>query len=175
MKEIINTEKKIYEPWNICKTWIERFQKNERCVIFKYIKFLRLEEYCFQKGFAYKILRVYYTRRKNSLGNKIGIKIVPNYVGVGVNIHHKDIIINGNVGHNCTFHGNNCIGNNSMGGGTALSLPIIGDNVDLGYGACVIGSVRIANNVKIGAGAVVVKDILEENTVWAGVPARKLY
>ena len=48
--------------------------------------------------------------------------------------------------------------------------PVIGDNVLIGSGAKIIGSVFVGNNVKIGANAVVVKDI-PDNSVAVGVPA----
>ena len=37
------------------------------------------------------------------------------------------------------------------------TAPIIGDNVDIGVGATIIGNITIADNIKIGAGAVVTK------------------
>lgn len=39
------------------------------------------------------------------------------------------------------------------------SYPIIGDNVLIGTGACILGNVRVGNNVKIGANSVVLTDI----------------
>ena len=71
------------------------------------------------------------------------------------------------VGKNCVLHGDNCIGNN----GNDNVCPIIGDNVDIGVGAKIIGNVHIANNVKIGAGAVVIKSCEELGAVLVGVPA----
>lgn len=61
-----------------------------------------------------------------------------------------------------------------MGGKSNTEIPRVGNNVEFGYGACVIWGVTIANNVKIGAGSLVIKDILEENSIWVGVPAKKL-
>jgi serine acetyltransferase len=49
--------------------------------------------------------------------------------------------------------------------------PVIGNNVSMGAGSMVIGSVTIGNNVVIGAGAVVVKDV-PDNCVVAGNPAK---
>lgn len=48
---------------------------------------------------------------------------------------------------------------------------VIGDDVEFGAGAKVIGSVRIGNRVKVGANAVVVHDVPDDATV-VGVPAR---
>lgn len=49
--------------------------------------------------------------------------------------------------------------------------PVIGENVLIGAGACVLGKVTIGNNVKIGANAVVLEDVPDGCTA-VGVPAR---
>jgi serine O-acetyltransferase len=51
--------------------------------------------------------------------------------------------------------------------------PIIGNNVRIGAGAKVLGSIRIGNNVRIGANAVVLTDVPNGATA-VGVPARIL-
>jgi serine O-acetyltransferase len=48
--------------------------------------------------------------------------------------------------------------------------PIIGNNVDIGVGAKVLGPIRIGNNVLIGANAVVITDV-PDNCIAVGVPA----
>jgi serine O-acetyltransferase len=48
--------------------------------------------------------------------------------------------------------------------------PIIGNNVDIGAGAKILGRVRIGDNVRIGANAVVVTDV-PANSIAVGVPA----
>lgn len=48
--------------------------------------------------------------------------------------------------------------------------PTIGDNVDIGAGAKLLGRIRIGNNVRIGANAVVVTDVPDDSTA-VGVPA----
>jgi serine O-acetyltransferase len=53
------------------------------------------------------------------------------------------------------------------------SAPIIGNNVRIGAGAKVLGSIRIGNNVRIGANAVVLTDVPDGATA-VGVPARIL-
>lgn len=49
--------------------------------------------------------------------------------------------------------------------------PVIGDNVYIGAGAKILGSIKIGNNVNIGANSVVVNDIPDNCTV-VGAPAR---
>ncbi len=49
--------------------------------------------------------------------------------------------------------------------------PIIGNNVRIGAGAKVLGSIRVGNNARIGANAVVLTDVPDGATA-VGVPAR---
>jgi serine O-acetyltransferase len=51
------------------------------------------------------------------------------------------------------------------------TAPIIGNNVRIGAGAKVLGSIRIGNNARIGANAVVLTDVPDGATA-VGVPAR---
>jgi serine O-acetyltransferase len=48
--------------------------------------------------------------------------------------------------------------------------PVIGNNVDIGAGAKLLGRIRIGNNVVIGANAVVVRDV-PDDSVAVGIPA----
>ena len=69
------------------------------------------------------------------------------------------------------MHGANCIGNAA----TDFTAPQLGDNIDIGVGASVIGNVTIADGTRIGAGAVVTRSVLEKNTTIAGIPAKTLH
>ncbi len=119
-----------------------------------------------------KVLQKLRKIKLNKLGFKIGIEIEPGIIDETTKIYHQNLVINSyaKIGKNVSFHGNNCIGNN----GKTLEAPIIGDNVDIGFGALIIGGVKIANNITIGAGAVVVDSFEEEGITIAGVPARKV-
>ena len=48
--------------------------------------------------------------------------------------------------------------------------PVIGNNVDIGAGAKLLGNIRIGNNVVIGANAVVLTDV-PDDSLAVGVPA----
>ena len=70
--------------------------------------------------------------------------------------------------------GENCIINSGVVlGGTShkYEVPKLGDNVLVGAGAKILGSITIGNNVVIGANAVVLKDV-SDNTLVAGIPAK---
>lgn len=87
-------------------------------------------------------------------------------VGGGIYIDHphgSHINIK-KCGANLKFKHNVTVGNNHGG------IPVLGDNVFLGCGACVLGDISIGNNVKIGANCVVVKDV-PDNAVVIGNPA----
>jgi serine O-acetyltransferase len=91
-------------------------------------------------------------------------------IGPGLMIHHfGGIILNPNViiGKNCTLRHNVTIGNRR----TNDDVPIIGDNVDIGTGAVIIGKIIIGNFVSIGANAVVLSNV-PDNHIAVGNPAR---
>jgi serine O-acetyltransferase len=72
------------------------------------------------------------------------------------------------IGENCTLHGQACLATDLSG----TKAPVLGNNVDVGYGAIVIGDVYIADDVRIGAGAVVTKSCYEKGATLVGVPAK---
>ncbi len=110
--------------------------------------------------------------KKNNLSFKLGVEINPFHCGKGVRICHPNVVINGYAGDNCIFHGNNIIGNKKTG--AKSDIPKIGNNVDIGTGAIIIGNVVIADKCVIGAGAVVTKSFTTPGTVIAGVPAKEI-
>ena len=142
--------------------------------IWKYIKLLRIDEYFSNsQNKLLKIFKIYYRRKRNKLGVKLGLTIPINVFDEGLRIwHYGNIVINGHarVGKNCVLHGDNCIGNNSF----SIKAPKIGNNVDIGVGAKIIGDIEIADDIVIGANSVVTKSFLEKGIVIAGVPAVKI-
>lgn len=71
---------------------------------------------------------------------------------------------NAKIGRNCTIFQNVTIGIKSLND-IERKAPVIGDNVTIGAGACIIGGVRVGNNVNIGANAVVIDDVPDNTTV----------
>jgi len=76
---------------------------------------------------------------------------------------HPDTV----MGANCTLRQGVTIGNRREGG----PVPVIGDNVDFGAYAQVLGGVRIGDNCRIGAMSVVLSD-LPDGATAVGAPAR---
>lgn len=71
------------------------------------------------------------------------------------------------IGRNCQIWQNVTIGVKYSGGET----PVIGNNVKISAGACVLGGINIGDNVTVGANAVVLNDV-PENCIAVGVPAK---
>jgi serine O-acetyltransferase len=91
-------------------------------------------------------------------------------VGRGFVIDHfGGIIISGyaSFGEDCRIRNGVVVGLRHVGDNRA---PTIGNNVDIGAGAKLLGPIRIGNDVRIGANAVVLCDVPDHCTA-VGVPA----
>lgn len=174
LKEYIAADNSWYIPWNFKEKVIAVIAHYPKWQLKKYLFYLRKQEYyintangCKIKGF----LGLYYEGRKNILGEKLGIEIGPNCFGKGLQIYHGSIIVNASVraGDFCVLHGGNCIGNN----GFNKESPQLGNHVDVGYGATLIGDIQIADDCIIGANALVNRSFVEPSSTIVGVPARK--
>ena len=75
------------------------------------------------------------------------------------------------IGADCTLRQATTIGNKTLPDGTASACPVLGDGVDVGANAVILGAITIGDRAVIGAGAVVVKDV-PAGAVVAGNPAR---
>ncbi len=100
-----------------------------------------------------------------------GIEL-PCEVGLGKNFiidHFGGIVISGyaTFGDNCRIRNGVVVGLKNI---EEKIAPQIGNNVDIGAGAKLLGNIKIGNNVNIGANAVVLTDI-PDNAIAVGVPA----
>lgn len=96
MKDAIDMDRKYYDTQN------DLFMKrtNDHLVqIKKYMYCLRHEQYYISKNNKLgRLLRLYWARRKNTIGNRIGFYIGATVFEPGITIyHHGTIIINGNA------------------------------------------------------------------------------
>lgn len=101
-----------------------------------------------------------------------GIEL-PCEVPVGCNFvidHFGGIVISGyaKFGDNCRIRNGVVVGLSRVEEPIA---PVIGNNVDIGAGAKVLGAITIGNNVLIGANAVVVRSVPDDH-IAVGVPAQ---
>lgn len=176
LKDCLKEEKVYYiSRKNIYDRLVE-WATQDPCVrLWKYQKALRYTEYySFQKGIKKVLLYTLARRRKNRLGLKLGIEISEKSFQEGLIIFHTgNIVVNGysRIGKGCRLHGDNCIGND----GITEATPRIGDRVDIGVGAKIIGDVQIADDIVVGAGAVVNRSFLNPGMVIAGIPAREIH
>lgn len=175
LQKYLKYEKKLYFRYGLRDTLIKYVTSSPAPLIYKYVKLLRKTEFFYnQNRSLYRnFMYFYYRRKKNVLGQKLGIEMYENTFDSGLMIWHSNgIVVNSSavIGKNCCLHGRNCIGNN----GKDNLCPIIGDNVDIGVGASIIGNVKIADNVTIGANSVVVSDILVPGCTVVGIPGRPI-
>ena len=86
--------------------------------------------------------------------------------------HFGGIVISGDAvfGDDCVIRNGVTVGLRHAG---VRGSPVIGNRVDIGAGAKLLGPIHIGDNVAIGANAVVLKDV-PPNSIAVGVPARIL-
>ena len=174
MKNILRQELQEYKKFNkedIIISIYHRITKHPNYIINRAIICAKKYKYykTYHNSLLNKIKMIYYGRKNNRYAMRYNIEIYGKF-GKCLKVYHNNIVINDKaiIGNNVVLHGNNCIGNN----GTDEKCPIIGNNVDIGYGAILIGEITIADNIKIGANSVVTKSFFEEGIVIAGVPAK---
>lgn len=91
-------------------------------------------------------------------------------IGPGLRIwHFGGVFVNNQttIGANCTLRQGVTLGNRRDGGGA----PTLGDDVELGAYAQVLGCITIGHGARVAAMSVVLDDVPERCTV-AGIPAR---
>ena len=95
-------------------------------------------------------------------------------IGGGLLIpHYGGVVINKkcSIGENCTLLHNVTLA--ARGVSDDRGVPVIGDNVYLGAGSILLGSINVGDNSVVAAGAVVTRDVPQYSTV-AGNPARPI-
>ena len=157
-------EKKIYLPPNKLNRMFKIITKHPDVIFYRAVKWhKRYKKAKNNKSFLLPL----YARIANKYSTKYNLELYGKY-GKKLKIWHGNIVINGEaiLGDNINLHGNNCIGSNGK------CAPILGDNIDVGYGATIIGNIKLANNIVIGANSLVNKSFLEEGVTIVGIPAR---
>lgn len=87
--------------------------------------------------------------------------------------HQSGIVIHGNcvIGNDCYIRQGCTLGNKSLD--AVYDAPVLGNGVNVGAGAKLLGKVIIGDGANIGANAVVVKDVPAGATA-VGIPAKIL-
>lgn len=116
------------------------------------------------------ILKLIYEKLYRKYAIRTNCEIYAKKIGKGLRLYHGGIIIGANtiIKENVKFHGHNCVGNN----GFTKEEPVIGNNVNIGVGAVIIGNIELADNIVVGANSVVTKSFIKPGVVIAGNPAR---
>lgn len=85
--------------------------------------------------------------------------------------HSGAIVVHGNavIGDDCIIRQGVTIGNRRMD--RPQEAPHIGNRVNIGAGAKILGAVRVGDDAEIGANAVVISDV-PAGAIAVGVPAR---
>lgn len=164
-----------YYPFWSKERFLDWLLQTEQYYIRLYVRYLRSEEY-YTFISPNKLLKYWYFRKKNKLGAKLGFFIPAGCFDADLKIaHYGSIIINphSKVGKGCTIHGNCCLGNKGDEHSDNDS-PVLGDDINIGQNAQIIGHVQLADGITIGSGAIVTKSFLEPGITIVGAPAHKL-
>ncbi|ACT08358.1 putative capsular polysacharide biosynthesis transferase [Dickeya chrysanthemi Ech1591] len=97
-------------------------------------------------------------------------------IGFGLKIYHPHcIVLNADVviGENCTLRQGVTIGSVINRDGQVTQSPVLGNQVELGANAILLGGITVGDNVKVGAGTVVTKS-LAANKIVVGNGFREL-
>lgn len=88
--------------------------------------------------------------------------------------HSGGIVVHGNavIGDDCVIRQGVTIGNRRLN--APMDAPILGNRVNVGAGAKILGNVKIGDDAQIGANAVVLSDV-PPGAIAAGVPARLFF
>lgn len=176
LHECLNYEKKVYGITVKSFIWGYLTQR-PLFKIWLWLYYSRKSDYYaykYTRNRIYKPLYMYYLRKKNVLSFQLGFDIDTVNIGKGLLIYHAGAtVINGKaiIGEDCVLHGNNCIGNKGPAGS---DCPIIGDRVEIGVGAKIVGGVKLPDDCVVGAGAIVVNSYYKKGDIIVGVPAKAL-
>lgn len=163
-------------PGNYKTLLLARFTLSDSYDIYRFLLHLRWYEYlitCHTSPIR-TIQRIWNLRQYSKFAKRLGYMIGDGVLGQNVIFFHRgSIFINpdAKIGEGCKFHGDCCIGVARTG---VPGSPSIGNNVDIGIGARILGDIYIADNIKIGANAVVTKSFFEPGITIAGIPAKKV-
>ncbi|MBL4701421.1 MAG: serine acetyltransferase [Phycisphaeraceae bacterium] len=126
-------------------------------------KFLRAPFSMFYRVLFRRVRNVYCIELPYSA--KVGRRLVIEHQGA--------IVIHGNavLGDDCIMRQGVTLGNRYMN--RPSQAPILGDRVNVGAGAKLLGAITVGDDAVIGANAVVLHDV-ESNTAVVGIPAKPI-
>lgn len=120
-------------------------------------------------------LSVFYRSLYRKVRNTYGIDL-PYSVKLGRRVvveHQGAIVVHGNcvIGDDCIIRQGVTLGNRYLD--RPFEAPVLGDRVNVGAGAKILGQVTLGDGANVGANAVVLKDVPAGETA-VGIPAKIL-
>lgn len=145
--------------------------KYDTSSIFKALLFNRSVKYCFWYRLCrarFFLLRFVAKRMHNFLSDRYSIQIQwDTKIGYGLFLgHHMCVVVN----HSAVLGNNVNLSQFTTIGANEGRAAVVGDNVYIGPGVCIVGNVQIGEGATIGAGAVVTRDVAACHTA-VGSPA----
>jgi serine acetyltransferase len=143
---------------------------------FRALAVYRFGSWCMQdSSWRARLCRPFYRSLFRYVRNHYGIEL-PWSVRVGRAVvfeHQGGIVIHGRsvIGDGCVIRQCVTLGNRSPD--RPDDAPRLGENVDVGAGAKLLGAIRVGDEAIIGANAVVLRDVRSRTTV-VGVPAKEV-
>lgn len=133
----------------------------------------------------YRIARFYYLQDKMWRARYFSNKNIKTYgcyisnrsvIGKNFKLKHANGVIIGEgvkIGDNVKIYQQVTLGGKEVGDLEKNNYPTVGNNVIIYAGAKIVGHISIGDNAVIGANSVVITDV-EPNTVYGGIPAKRL-
>lgn len=167
-KDIINKEVKQNTKMSYLKIPMSLWLNPSRNAVLTF----RIAQYFYGKGNV-RIAKILSAKLIKNYGLHISVKA---QIGLGLELRHVNGVVIGEgviIGENAVIYQQVTLGGQNLGDNKKGNYPIVGDNVTFFAGSKVIGAVQIGSNSIIGANSVVIGNV-EENCVYAGVPAKKI-
>lgn len=135
----------------------------------------RLASYCLNSNklfliLLYPIYVVYRLYTEFWLGMELPAKVM---AGPGLRIYHAHSLVvhpATKIGARCTLRQCVTIGNKMNKDGVFSGCPTIGDDVEMGVGAVIVGDINIGNRVSVGACTFVNKDVPDDTIIVGQSP-----
>ena len=137
--------------------------KSKFIILFVRVSYLIYRSNTIIKFFLYPVIILYRLIVDFIMGIELSYKTE---VGAGFRIYHGvSLVVNTNtvIGVNCILRHAVTIGNTINSDESKSQCPTIGDSVEIGAGAIILGGIDVGDNVKVGA-ALVTKNIPNNST-----------
>lgn len=64
-------------------------------------------------------------------------------------------------------------GRSDVDRGAGPGLPVLGDDVELGFGAVILGPILVGDRVRVGPRTILTRDVPDDTDVWPGETRRR--